>query len=194
MSETLRTYINKKGRLDFSILVNWVIIFFLFIMIVFQLFDWAGNGTWAQNNPLNPYYDYFQNTGIKIIYVVNFIFNTSLIILIFIKIKKITFSKTDYLIDTILILSILLIWFELWYGSTFYYGEVRDKQGLPFGVNNFGLLGSILFFTYLILRIKINSDSVKKILLLKLTLFVSAILLQVILINNLEESWKLWQS
>ena len=194
MSETLRTYIDKKGRLDFSSLVNWVIIFFLFIMIVFQLFDWTGNGTWAQNNPANPYYNYFQDTGIKFIYVVNFIFNTSLIFLIFIQIKKITFIKTDFLINTILILAILLIWFELWYGSTFYYGEVRDKQGLPFGVNNFGLFGSILFFGYLILRIKFNLDSVTKILFLKITLLVLAIVIQVFLINNLEESWKLWQS
>ena len=194
MSETLRTYIDKKGISVDSSLVNWIVIVFIFTLIVFQLFDWAGNGNWAQNNPLNPYYNYFQNTGIKIIYIVNFIFNTSLIILIFVQVKKITFSKTDFLINTILILSILLVWFELWYGSTFYYGEVRDKQGLPFGVNNFGLLGSILFFTYLILRIKINSDSINKISFLKITLIILAIVIQVILIINLEESWKLWQS
>jgi hypothetical protein len=91
-------------------------------------------------------------------------------------------------------LAILLIWFELWYGPTFYYGEVRDKQGLPFGVNNFGLLGSILFFAYLILRIKLNLDSVTKIFSLKIILLVLAIVIQVFLINNLEDSWKLWQS
>jgi hypothetical protein len=45
-----------------------------------------------------------------------------------------------------------LVWFELWYGSTFYYGEVRDKQGLPYNVNNFGAMGSFVFLAYLIWR------------------------------------------
>jgi hypothetical protein len=43
-----------------------------------------------------------------------------------------------------------LTWFEMWYGSTFYYGEVRDKQGLPVMVNNFGIVGSFAFLAYLI--------------------------------------------
>jgi hypothetical protein len=46
-----------------------------------------------------------------------------------------------------------LTWFELWYGSTFYYGEVRDKQGLPYNINNFGVLGGFVFLAYLIWRL-----------------------------------------
>jgi hypothetical protein len=46
-----------------------------------------------------------------------------------------------------------LTWFELWYGATFYYGEVRDKQGLPYNVNNFGVLGSFVFLAYLVWRV-----------------------------------------
>lgn len=46
--------------------------------------------------------------------------------------------KQNSKILIIYLLSALLIgflqWFELYYGSTFYYGEVRDKQGLTFPI------------------------------------------------------------
>lgn len=46
---------------------------------------------------------------------------------------------------------------ELWYGSTIYYGEVRDKQGLPWSLSNAGPIGSLVFILYalwLALRIR----------------------------------------
>ncbi len=50
-----------------------------------------------------------------------------------------------------------LTWIELWYGSTFYYGEVRDKQGLPLNVNNIGPVGSYAFLGYLACRVALNT-------------------------------------
>ena len=54
----------------------------------------------------------------------------------------------------ILILSFsafMLVLYEMYFGSTFYYGEVRDKQ-FPFGVNNLGFLSTSFLFSYSILQ------------------------------------------
>jgi hypothetical protein len=51
-------------------------------------------------------------------------------------------------------IGIALPWLELWWGSTFYYGEVRDKQGLPFSVNHGGIVGSVLFAAYIAWRLR----------------------------------------
>ncbi|MBI4425357.1 MAG: hypothetical protein HY554_16630 [Elusimicrobia bacterium] len=41
----------------------------------------------------------------------------------------------------------LLPWFELWFGSTFYYGEDRSLQGLPFAVVNLGPVSTVVLLT-----------------------------------------------
>jgi hypothetical protein len=84
-----------------------------------------------------------------------------------------------------------LTWFELWYGSTFYYGEVRDKQGLPIGVNNLGALGSFCFLAYVIWRVKLPTSNGRS-----WRIVATAVLagLQYLVLRVLEEPWKLWQS
>jgi hypothetical protein len=53
------------------------------------------------------------------------------------------------------LLAAVLPWSELWYGTTFYYGEVRDKQALPVGIGNAGVLGSYVFCAYVLWRVSL---------------------------------------
>lgn len=87
-----------------------------------------------------------------------------------------------------------LVWGELWFGSTFYYGEVRDKQNLPMGVNNGGVFGSFVFLGYLLCRAATLFTSHR------ISIVVSIVGLPALwgahklLVSLLQESWKLWQS
>jgi hypothetical protein len=93
-------------------------------------------------------------------------------------------------------LGALLPWVEIWYGSTFYYGEVRDKQGLPFGVNNFGPIGTFCFLTYLIWRTRIfESDWFRaRIKLARIIATLAVPLLEWGLFCLVYKRWHLWQS
>jgi hypothetical protein len=53
-------------------------------------------------------------------------------LLCFEKLKRKVIFLALYLSSALIIA--VLQWYELYYGSTFYYGEVRDKQGLGFPV------------------------------------------------------------
>jgi len=193
MEDSVRFLLNKNGKVVVSKLLDWGMIYFLLLMEFIQVYDWIGSGAWSSNNIANPYFQYYQNYGIKIICLTAFILNCLLITQIYYHIKNISLKRTNALINTILFISTFLIWFELWYGSTFYYGEVRDKQGLPFGVNNFGIIGSILFLTYWISRINFRTENKNKIIINSIFV-VTIIVLHILLINYLEGSWQLWQS
>ena len=88
----------------------------------------------------------------------------------------------------------LLTWLELWYGSTFYYGEVRDKQNLPFGINNGGALGSVVFLTYIISRIRPTQWSRRRLVLFRAVAVFALILGHVAVLRLLEAPWQLAQS
>lgn len=194
MENAARLLVNKNGKVMVSKLLDWGMIYFLLFMVFIQLYDWIGTGAWSSNNTENPYFQYYQNYGIKIIYTIAFISNCLLLMFVYFHLKKISIKRTNTLINTILFISTFIIWFELWYGSTFYYGEVRDKQGLPIGVNNFGIIGSILFLTYFISKINFKANSRKKIIVIKSISIVLMIAVHILLINFLEDSWQLWQS
>lgn len=139
---------------SFSILANFISLF-------------NGEFFWSSNqNYIDPYSDYNNNFGIKTISNLVFILDSA----IFLMVVYWRFEKgKEFPLKVIVVASLLCIilcWFELWYGSTFYYGEVRDKQGLPFGINNGGLSGSYLFSFYLVLRLAIakRSNRIKRIL------------------------------
>jgi hypothetical protein len=87
-----------------------------------------------------------------------------------------------------------LTWLELWYGSTFYYGEVRDKQGLPFTVNNGGPAGSFIFFTYVLWALPIRKLGGTPPLLLKGAGTLILLFAHWLVFNLLKEPWGLWQS
>ena len=99
----------------------------------------------------DPFREYYTNKGIILIFIARLIFWLSVCVLgiIWIKNKTIRPLYLNLLLLFILIIA-LLQWFELWYGSTFYYGEVRDKQGLGVPIL------SIVLQIYILLRLEIK--------------------------------------
>jgi hypothetical protein len=146
------------------------------------------------------YHLYYENNLISNIYKISTYFDLILIALFIIKLilsfkdLKISSSYLSYLILFICAVSIFLFWFELYYGSTFYYGEVRDKQALYFCSINNGLIGSILFSVIFlkILLNKFDKTKNKKIVLLNLSILI--ILLHFVAYKLLETPWDLWAS
>ena len=92
------------------------------------------NGDYGTKN-YNPFYEYNSNKGIILIQTVNSIlwFGIFLIGIVW-AIKRNIDYKWVYVISILCILLFINRWIEFWYGSTFYYGEVRDKQELSFPI------------------------------------------------------------
>jgi hypothetical protein len=129
----------------------------------------------------DPYREYYTNKGIVLIFIARLIFWLAVCVLGIIWIKNKTIRPLNF---NLLLLSILIIallqWFELWYGSTFYYGEVRDKQGLGVPIL------SIVLQIYVLLRLGIK----------KRTLLIGLIALIIIMnygiYSFVYENWKLY--
>ena len=140
----------------------------------------------SQNNP----FETFNNDpGIIKISIASFvariIFILSFISLVFDKFKQNKIILGIYISSALIIA--FLQWYELYYGSTFYYGEVRDKQGLMFPV-----LASLML-TLSIWKInytKIESQNLKIRLVLTGILNVGLYVLW----TQVYEHWNLWQS
>ncbi|KAA6430708.1 hypothetical protein ACD591_17850 [Rufibacter glacialis] len=103
--------------------------------IIFSIIDFIDTG--SPNTRIgNPFAEYYSNPGIKRILTLKFIsycsFLVFFILLCFDKYRKKITVLITYLASALTIAT--LQWYELYYGSTFYYGEVRDKQGLGFPV------------------------------------------------------------
>lgn len=118
------------------------------------LWSWLVRTEGATN--LDPLWDYYQNPAIQSIYFTALVTDISVAFagggrLALVRLQRVELAESLSL--TLVLLSLVgatLTWLELWYGSTFYYGEVRDKQGLPFTVNHGGPIGSFFFLTYVI--------------------------------------------
>lgn len=129
----------------------------------------------------DPYRDYYTNKGIVLIFIARLIFWLIVCVLGIIWIIKKTIEplNLNLLLLTIVIIA-MLQWFELWYGSTFYYGEVRDKQGLGVPIL------SIVLQIYVFLRLGIK----------KRTLLIGLIALIIIMNYGIYglvyENWKLY--
>tara|TARA_R110002072_G_scaffold36005_2_gene106053 strand:+ start:85489 stop:85959 length:471 start_codon:yes stop_codon:yes gene_type:complete len=84
----------------------------------------------------NPFKLYDNNTGIIIISIASLstrvVFIVCFLLLASVKFKYNKAILTAYILAALAIG--FLQWFELYFGSTFYYGEVRDKQGLMFPI------------------------------------------------------------
>ncbi|MCL1969799.1 MAG: hypothetical protein FWF65_09705 [Bacteroidetes bacterium] len=126
---------SKIKKLDFIIIGISIIVLIDFFFYYWNVF--LPNGDYGTES-YDPFYEYDYNKGIILIQTVNFIlwFGILLIGIVW-TIKRNIDYKWVYLIFTFCILLFISRWIEFWYGSTFYYGEVRDKQGLTFPV--FGL-------------------------------------------------------
>lgn len=137
----------------------------------------------------NPFKLYDNNPGIINISIASFVTRAVFILCFFLLAsEKFRYEKKVLIVYLITALTIgFLQWFELYYGSTFYYGEVRDKQGLMFP-----LLAS--FMATLVIW-KINySRSQGTNLNLKLILTGLVNIGLYFLWGQVFEPWNLWQS
>jgi hypothetical protein len=137
----------------------------------------------------NPFAEYYANPTIRSIQSLEFIsyccFLLLFTLLCFDKYRKNIAVLTNYLTSAFAIAA--LQWYELYYGSTFYYGEVRDKQGLGFPVL------SSLMVTLIIWKINYSKNrDVDLTIKLILTGIINFSLYQ--FYGQVYESWKLWQS
>jgi hypothetical protein len=99
----------------------------------------------------DPYREYYTNKGIVLIFIARLSIWLTVCFLGIIWIKNKTIRPLIFNTLLILVLIIALLqWIELWYGSTFYYGEVRDKQGLGVPIL------SIMLQIYVLLRLAIK--------------------------------------
>lgn len=170
-------------------------IFVLFGVIGGSLSCFNGEYFWRGNpNYVDPFAEYNANLGIRFITAAAFALDTAILVLIARAAIRRTWSRIEQLVViAAATAAALLTWFELWYGSTFYYGEVRDKQGLPFGVNNAGVFGSAMFLTYIVWRVSLP-EAVRHQVIVRIALTVALIAAHYMLLRVVETPWNLWQS
>lgn len=145
------------------------------------------------NNPNptqdNPFETFDNNTGIIKISIASLfsksIFLVCYLLLAFDKFRHNKKVLTVYIISALIIA--FLQWYKLYFGSTFYYGEVRDKQGLMFP-----LLASFMV-TLAIWKIDC-SKTVSHNLAIKIILTGVINTGLYILWTQVYEQWNLWQS
>ena len=143
----------------------------------------------SSNKFENPFHDYYANSGIiKIIIsysILKLLYISCFLIMKFKKYENVKIIKPIYLIIAVLIG--ILNWFELYYGSTFYYGEVRDKQGLIFPIY------ASLMFTFAICNLNYaKKHNINLIIKIILTIILNLGL--ILLWERVYEKWNLWQS
>jgi hypothetical protein len=116
----------------------------------------------SENSTFNPFCAYYNNLGIKIIYAASAAAKISCVLLYVILFKDILRSKylAKSAISFTIIASGFLQWFELYYGSTFYYGEVRDKQGITFPYMT-SILTTIMLINWNFTKIRILNIAIK---------------------------------
>lgn len=137
----------------------------------------------------NPYFTYDNNLGIIAIsialFVLKLIFLSVFLLIALDKFLKENYALAIYIFSALSIA--ILQWYELYYGSTFYYGEVRDKQGLSFPfLASFLVTLSIWKICYS--KSEINNFMIKIIFTIVINLGLYLLWTQVY------ESWNLWQS
>ena len=175
-----------------------------YLLVTFALFSlwassvsfWNGEYFWSHNpNYTDPLARYNADSGIRLFNTIAFLIDILFILIVLAWSLRISYLKgLVKILPLIAVIAASLTWLELWYGSTFYYGEVRDKQGLLFSVNHGGVLGSFLFLTYVIWRIDWVPDDRRKRVWISGFLTILLIFVQAFALRQVEEYWKLWQS
>lgn len=137
----------------------------------------------------NPFKEFDNNAGIIKISIASLItrtiFITCFLLLAFDKFKQNKKILVVYIFSALA--TGFLQWYELYYGSTFYYGEVRDKQGLMFPV-----LASFMV-TLAIWKISYSKTENRN-LTIKLILTGLINVGLYLLWTQVYEPWSLWQS
>lgn len=137
----------------------------------------------------NPFQGYERNPGIVKISIASavsqFLFLGCYICLSFER------NRNDIRLILLYIIAAISIsflrWYELYYGSTFYYGEVRDKQGLMFPVIS-SMLMALVALKCNYSRVEKRNYTIKIALALLINIGLYVLWLQV------QESWQLIQS
>lgn len=134
-----------------------------------------------------PFTVYYSNIGIRLVVISQIIVAGALsIAFIWFAVKR----ELSAVAFNVMLLGCIFLsaigWFELWWGSTFYYGEVRDKQGLTFP------LGCALWLAYVAFGVKMPLwlDRPPWRVIFAVVLF----LLQWLLWQLVYEPWNLYQS
>jgi hypothetical protein len=157
-----------------------ILSFLLFLRICIYFVNiFTLNGEYGEKD-YDPFYVYNTNSGIVVITTMK------LISALFISIFGLTWiinRHIAYSIITTILLCVLALaiteWIELWYGSKFYYGEFRDKQGLGFPIL------SLLLTLYFFLRIRLPKNFYR------IGLILGTIIVYVWLFNSIQHDWKL---
>jgi hypothetical protein len=163
--------------IDYILIILSVLLFLGLCIYYFNIL--IPNGEYGEKN-YDPFYEYNTNSGIFIIMTLTFI--CSVMISLFgykwIRNKEISYSTFKTILLFVFVLAILE-WIELWYGSTFYYGEVRDKQGLGFPIL------SLLLMLYFFVRIRIPKN------VYRIGLILGTIMVYLWLFRSIQDDWKL---
>ncbi|WP_455498713.1 hypothetical protein [Coprobacter sp.] len=115
----------KKIRIIDYVLLVWCL--FMVVLGIISSYE-------VDNIPeTDIFYLFYTNTGVEVFGIVDLaLYMISSAVLLGSVIKK-GFSRNSLIILAIvLVLLIVEAWIFLWYTSTFYYGEIRDKQGTWF--------------------------------------------------------------
>lgn len=174
----------KSRNIDLVILTISILIMIGGIFYFGEL--WSLNKSYE----IHPLREYLTNSGIFKIITAQFILSILMILILANKILKKGKIENRLFIYGLISLSIVLgiiPWLEMWHGSTFYYGEVRDKQGLGF---------SELGLVFLIYPIWVFKDEIKNLnwkqLSIRIIASISIIISSSIFYGQIYEPWKLW--
>jgi hypothetical protein len=110
---------------------------------------------------------------------------------IFFKISKRLHSVLKIIIVMLSISAFALVLYEMYYGSTFYYGEVRDKQ-FPFGLNNEGFFSTTFFLSYSVMQFFYPSLKTRRQRIIYTCITISLfIIFHIILFKTLQTPWRM---
>lgn len=168
----------KIKRVDYVfITISFITVFGLLLYFL----NYFTKGNEIGSKGVDPFEMYYSNKGIVAIFTIRILLWISVAFLG----TKWIIKRTINTIHLWTFLSLIFIvaifeWVELWFGSTFYYGEVRDKQG--FGVP----LLSILLQVYICYKI-VKENKLKRI-----GLIIVAIVLNFGVFSIVHKNWNLY--
>jgi len=167
----------KSKIIDISILIISILFFLSSLFYFIELYSIK------VNEEKHLFSKYITNPGIVKLEIFRILSAILILLCTVSKLRKANYGKITTIIIASLILGVLP-WLELWYGSTFYYGEMRDKQGLGF---------PYLPTLYLLYPIWINKKDITKPTILKIATSAGILIFLIIFYNLVYEPWKLWQ-
>lgn len=148
-------------KIEYFDYVLFVFSIFAIIGLTFSFIDRFSTPAEFGTKDFNPFYEYYSNKGIQIILNIQSIFWLTIFSTLLFSLIKKRLNRQWLIIISIAAISLgILQWIEMWYGSTFYYGEVRDKQGLGVPIM------SMILFSYVITKIQGIRNHYKLILIL----------------------------